>query len=64
MPISSPIYIRLVIWNKETFIVGCTYRHPFMEISDFNKYYLSNLIEALSLRNKKIALLGLLLHFW
>ena len=28
-----------------------------MEISDFNKYYLSNLIETLSLENKKIVLL-------
>ena len=34
------------------------YRHPSMEISDFNKYYLSNLIEKLSLQNKKIVLLG------
>ena len=31
-----------------------------MEISKFNKYYLSNLIEKLSLENKKIVLLG---HF-
>ena len=29
-----------------------------MEISDFNKYYLSNLIEKLSLENKKIVLFG------
>ena len=29
-----------------------------MEISDFNKYYLSNVIEKLSLENKKIVLLG------
>ena len=29
-----------------------------MEISDFNKYYLSNLIKTLSLKNKKIVLLG------
>ena len=29
-----------------------------MEISDFNKYYLSNLIEKLSLENKKIVLLA------
>ena len=29
-----------------------------MDISDFNKYYLSSLIETLSLENKKIVLLG------
>ena len=36
-----------VIQNKETFIAGCICRHPSMEVSDFNKYYLSNLIEKL-----------------
>ena len=29
-----------------------------MEISDFNKYYSSNLIETISLENEKIVLLG------
>ena len=29
-----------------------------MEISDFNKYYLSNLIETLFLENRTIVLLG------
>ena len=29
-----------------------------MEISDFNKYYLSNLIETFSLENEEIVLLG------
>ena len=47
-----------VIQIKKTFIAGCIYRHPSVEISDFNKYYLSNLIEKLSLENKKIVLLG------
>ena len=47
-----------VIQNKDTFIAGCICRHPSMEISDFNKYYLSNLIEKLSSENKKIVLLG------
>ena len=36
-----------VMQNKETLIVGCIYIHPSTEISDFNKYYLSNLIEML-----------------
>ena len=29
-----------------------------MEISDFNKYYLSNLTETFSLENEKVVLLG------
>ena len=47
-----------VIQKKGTCIVGCTYRHPSMEISDFNMYYLSNLTETLSSENKKTVLLG------
>ena len=46
-----------VIQNKETFIAGCIYKHPSMEISDSNKSYLPNLIEKSSLENKKIILL-------
>ena len=46
-----------VIQNKETFIAGCIYKHPSMEISDFNKSYLPNLIEKPFLENKKIVLL-------
>ena len=47
-----------IIQNKETFIVGCIYRHPSMEISTFNKHVLSNLIGTLSLEIKKMVLLG------
>ena len=33
-----------IVQNKESFFVGCICRQPSMEISDFIKYYLSNLI--------------------
>ena len=39
--------------NKETY----RERHPSLEISGFNKHYLSNLIETLSLENKKLSCL-------
>ena len=48
----------IVIHNNETFTVGCIYIHPSIETNtDFNKYYLSNLIDTLSLENKEIVLL-------
>ena len=38
--------------------MGCVYRHPSMELSEFDNYYLSNLLETLSNENKTVALLG------
>ena len=38
---------------KKTFFASCIYRHTSMEISDLNKYFVSNLIEKLFLKNKK-----------
>ena len=46
-----------IIQNKETIIVGCIYRHPSIDMSDFNKYNLSSLIETL-FRKQKNVLLG------
>ena len=35
--------------GKEHVVVGCIYRHPSMELGQFNSDYLSNLSEKLSL---------------
>ena len=43
--------------NKEITVVGCIYRHPSMELSEFNSDYLTNLLEKLSLENKTLVLL-------
>lgn len=39
-------------------IIGCIYRHPCRNISEFNFAYLSPLLENLSLENKDVILLG------
>ena len=47
-----------VVQNKERIIIGCLYRHPSMELSEFNNHYLSNLLDNLSEENKTVVLLG------
>ena len=45
------------VQNKERIIIGCLYRHPSMELSEFNNPYLSNLLDNLSDENKTVVLL-------
>ena len=47
-----------VVQNKERIIIGCLYRHPSVELSEFNNHYLSNLLGNLSHENKTVVLLG------
>ena len=47
-----------VVQNKERIIIGCLYRHPSMELSEFNNHYLSNLLDNLSDENKTVVFLG------
>ena len=46
-----------VVQNKERIIIGCLYRHPSMELSEFNNHYLSNLLDNLSEESKTVVLL-------
>ena len=43
--------------NGQNLIVGCVYKHPNLDVSDFNNY-LHRLLEKISGENKKIVLLG------
>ena len=47
-----------VFQNKEKIVIGSIYRHPSMELSEFNNHYLTNLLDSLSNENKKVVLLG------
>jgi len=54
-------YISLGNWSlflSSNVIVGCTYRHPCMSISDFNTHYLSVFLDKLLSKNKGLILLG------
>ena len=37
---------------KNNMIIGCNYRHPSMELSDFNNHFLSVLLESISKEKK------------
>ena len=38
--------------------MGCIYRHPHVDLNEFNDYYLNNLLDKLSKENKTVFLLG------
>ena len=53
-------FIELVQFDNETqnIAIGATYRHPSLDVSDFNNSYLHALLEKLSLENKQTFLSG------
>ena len=53
----EPTFIE-VSQNKTKVLVGCVYRHPSLELSEFNNCYLSNLLENLSNESKTVVYLG------
>ena len=44
--------------NKENVIIGCIYKHPSMEIEEFNDDYLKKTLEKVTYENKKMFMLG------
>ena len=52
-------FIEIINSNKRKILVGCVYRHPSMEVNQFNSLFLNTLIEnLLAEKNKEIVLLG------
>ena len=43
---------------RNNMIIGCIYRHPSMELSEFNNHFLSVLLEKISKDKKAVVLLG------
>ena len=52
------IFIEIVNSKKSNIIVGVIYRHPSMDLTDFNCNYLNKLLENISNKQKTIFLLG------
>ena len=44
--------------KNEKIVIDCIYRHPSMELPEFNSDYLTNLLDTLSSENKTVVLLG------
>ena len=51
-------FIEIINPNKTNFIIGCIYRHPNMDLNEFNEIFLNDLLDRLSKENKKVFLLG------
>ena len=51
-------FIEIVNPRKSNIIVGVIYRHPSMDLIDFNRNYLNQLLENISKEQKSIFLLG------
>ena len=53
------IFVEVALPKKSNLIIGCIYKHLFMDICTFNDHYLNPLLENLSKEvNKTIFLLG------
>ena len=51
-------FAEIINSGKSNIIFGCLYKHPSMDVSDFNKNYLNTLLDKLSKENKQVFLLG------
>ena len=55
---SGSYFIEIITSKKTNIIIGCIYRHPNMDLDEFNELYLNVLLEKLNKENKSIFLLG------
>ena len=51
-------FIEIVSLKKSNIIVGVIYRHPSMDLTDFNCNYLNQLLQNISKEQKSVFLLG------
>ena len=51
-------FIEIINPGKKNIVCGCIYRHPLMDLKDFNEDYFDHLMEKLSKENKKVFLIG------
>ena len=51
-------FIEILNSKKSNIFVGCLYKHPVMDNTDFNKNYLNPILDKISKENKQVFLLG------
>ena len=52
------VFMELIIPNKKNVTVGCIYRHPSMDLTDFTENYLNQLMAKMAGNKNNIFLLG------
>ena len=56
--LSESVFVEILCPRKSNVIIGCIYRHPSMSLTEFNDFYLAQLLSKISLENKTVMLLG------
>ena len=51
-------FAEIIIPKKKNIIIGCIYRHPSMDLDDFNESYLIPVLNKISEENKDVFLMG------
>ena len=51
-------FVEIINHKKTNIVIGCIYRHPSMDLEEFNECYLGMLLEKLSKENKTVFLMG------
>ena len=51
-------FTEILIAKKSNIIIGCAYKHPSMDLNDFNTNYLNILRDKVSKEQKSVSLLG------
>ena len=51
-------FIEIINHKKSNILVGCIYRHPLIDLNEYNHYYLNELLNKLSSENKSVILLS------
>ena len=52
------VFLEICNKGKKNIIVGCIYRHPSMDLSEFNDDYIEPLLEELAAKDKTMFLMG------
>ena len=52
------IFIEILNKNSKNTIIGCIYKHPNMETSEFNELFLEKTLNKITKENKKVVLMG------
>ena len=51
-------FIEILNKKQKNMIIGCVYKHPKHEVSDFTNNYITPLLDKLSNENKNIMIMG------
>ena len=49
----EPVFIEICNKHKKNIIVGCIYRHPSMDLNEFNEEFFNPLMEIIDSEDKK-----------